>query len=124
LAGADASLAHAHSDAFQILDEDVAFPEAADALGTAQAREHVRIGLRSDERRKAWKTIEKRRQSRDAVIDTGEMGARTGPWPVARLLNEPRPHRIERHVAYCSGEMCFVHRDRAKAALPEMASAL
>jgi len=38
-------------------------------------------------------------------------------------LHQPRPHRVERHVAQRGCEVLLVHGDGAEPALPEMAAA-
>ena len=50
--------------------------------------------------------------------------ARARPPPILRPFHQPRPHRIERHVAQCRRQMSFVHGDGAEPTLPEMAAAL
>jgi len=65
-----------------------------------------------------------RRARRDAVVAAAEMRSHAGPAPVARTVDEARPHRVERHIAQRRGEMFLVHRHAAEAALPEMAGPL
>jgi hypothetical protein len=40
--------------------------------------------------------------------------------PIARVGDQSRPHRVQRHVAHCGDEMRLVHRHRTVAALEDM----
>src|SRR5438034_5568298 len=109
---------------FKRAEEFAAAERPADGLGAAQPHDHLGIGLFGQEIREIRIALANRRARRDAVVPAAEMCTHAGPAPVARTVDEARPHRIERHIAQRRGEMFFVHRHGAEAALPEMAGPL
>jgi hypothetical protein len=99
----------------------------ADALGRAQVREGLGVTAVRFSREQVGKVREAVTNGcagREPIVLAGEMRARARPAPVLRADDQPRAHRIERHVAQGGREMILVHRHRPEAALPEMAGAL
>src|SRR5260370_3911137 len=95
----------------------------ANALCGAQGSKQVRLRLAGKQIGEVRKAIPDRRQRGEAVVLAAQMRARARPAPILRPPHQPRPHRIERHIAQRRREMCFVHGDGAEPALPEMTAA-
>src|ERR1700733_5637143 len=95
----------------------------ADALRGAQAFEQIGLRLAGQQIGEAGKAIVDGCQRGYSVVLAAQMSARTRPSPILCPLHQPRPHRVERHIAQRCGEMFFVHREGAEPALPEMTAA-
>jgi hypothetical protein len=95
----------------------------ADTLGGAQRCEQVRLRRTREQIGKIGETILDRRQLGEPVVLAAQMRARARPPPILCPLDQPRPHRVERHIPQRRREMLLVHGDRAEAALPEMTAA-
>jgi hypothetical protein len=95
----------------------------ANVLGGAQPLEQIRFGLAGKQIGEVRKTILDRCQRGQSVILAAQMRARARPPPALRPFDQPRPHRIERHIAQCRREVLLVHGDGAESALPEMSAA-
>jgi hypothetical protein len=76
-----------------------------------------------DEIGEAGEAIPDRRQRGDPVVLAAQSARGFDQRQSCAGLNQPRPHRIERHVSQRRREMRLVHDDGAKPALPEMAGA-
>ena len=108
----------------QHVEEFAIAERSADGFGAAQLLDHLGIALLGQEIRKIGVALANRRERRDAVVPAAEVCAHAGPAPVARAIDEARANRVERHVAQRRGEMFFVHRHAAEAALPEVSGPL
>ena len=52
---------------------------------------------------------------------TGRVRAGAAPRPIAGLVHEPRPNRIQFHIAQGGQKMVLVHRERRETPLPQIA---
>ncbi len=106
---------------FHMLEERCIADRPADAFGPAQALLFSPVipdcGRQGAEVRIP---LLQRRYRGDAVIAAQELRVHARPGPGTRILDQPRPHRIEQHVTHGSGQMRLVHRHGAEPALPEM----
>lgn len=96
----------------------------ANALGGAQTSEQIGLRFAGKQIGKVGKAISDGCQSGDTIVSTAQMRARARPPPILSTIDQPRPHRVERHIAQRRGEMLLVHGDGAEPALPEMTAAL
>jgi len=98
-------------------------PSGRPMLSAAQAFEQIGLRLASEQIGELREAIPDGFQCGDTVVFATQMRTRARPPPILRPLHQPRPHRVQRHVAQRSREMLLVHGDGAEPALPEMAAA-
>lgn len=86
--------------ALEIGDEVGGSQGAAGVFGGSDGGERGAVRVPLDQSGEVIDPVQHRAHDDQAVVLPGQVGAHAGPGPVFRPIHEPRPHRVQRHIAH------------------------